>query len=138
MSDEEILTGLRLIGKGTSEQVASAIVRSYTAVRKRLLKLAKEGRVFVCEWAPSLGQAMPIWREGKGKTPPRMTRSESLKAWALAHPEEAARQAMIRTRASREINHRRFLATDHRTPLERAICPNLSALPQIPYARPAA
>lgn len=145
MTESEILVGLRLVGKGTAEQIGKAIVRGRKACAEMLRKLEARGAVHVCGWLPTPGEIPPIYALGPGERAPKPSRSESFRLWAELNPREFKKQQARRSQAqkrakriSREVRAMNALATDQRPALERWACPDLSMLPRSIYLRPQA
>ena len=137
LTESEILVGLRLVGKGTSEQIGKAIVRGQKVCLEMLREMEARGAVHICGWLPTPGEVPPIYTLGPGECAPKPSRSESFRLWAELNPEAYKRQQERRSksmkraiRISKEVRAMDALAKDQRPALERWACPDLSRLPR--------
>lgn len=137
LTDEEVMLGLSAVKRGTAEQVASAIGRSRKVVLLRLRAFEDDGRAHICGWHPTPGEPSPIWAEGLGESVAKPPRSVTVAAWMAENADLQKRLNEARSRACVRAKMLARIRKDQRSGLDLWACPNLGALPMIPYARPA-
>lgn len=140
LTESELIVGLRLVGKGTAEQIGNAIVRGRKSCLAMLQDMERRGVVHICGWLPTPGETPAIYTLGKGSPAPKPSRAESYRLWEQQNPEEAEKQRRRRSESMKRVKRVQaglreiqFLSTDQRPQLERWACPDLSTLPRSIY-----